>query len=144
MTRRAHADDGMTLIELMVTISIMGVAFATILAGLSGMFRSNTQTRQLAVAETYIRRYADDLQAATYVPCASAAAYQSSFSATVPTGYTAQVASVKYWNGDASSPSFGTTCATDQGVQQVTLTVATTVTTGGVSQSLVIVKRDPT
>src|SRR3954467_9641984 len=100
MVRRTRSNAGMTLIELMVTISIMGVAFASILAGLSGMFRSNDQDRRLAVIETYLRRYADDVQGAPYVSCANATAYQSSYSAALPTGYTASLA-IAYWDGNA-------------------------------------------
>jgi hypothetical protein len=60
-----------------------------------------------------------------------------------PTGYTAQITAIDYWNGDAPNATFGSTCTTDKGAQRITLQVASTATYRGVSQSVVIVKRDP-
>src|SRR5689334_12360936 len=105
MVRQQRSDAGVTLIELLVTVAILGIAFGTILTGVSGMYDTNDRDRKLAYAETWVRRYAEDVDAATYVPCATASSYQSGLSA-APTGYTVTLA-VKYWNGSIASPSFG-------------------------------------
>jgi prepilin-type N-terminal cleavage/methylation domain-containing protein len=143
MAARAKSQAGVTLIELMVTIAILGVAFGSILTGLSGMYRSDDQDRKLSITETWVRRYAEDIQAAAYVPCAPASTYKSGL-ATPPAGYTVTVA-VTYWNGNAPTPTFSSSCpsGTDKGVQRVVLTVNGTSTAGSVKQSVVVMKRDP-
>src|SRR4051812_16752640 len=101
MRRRARTTDGFTLVELLVTIAIMGIAFGAILGGLNGVFSSQQQHQELAVAETWLRRYAEQVDAATYVACATTSSYASALLPAPPTGYTVQVSSVDYWNGDA-------------------------------------------
>ncbi len=136
--------DGVTLIELTVTIAIIGVAFVSLLAALTGVFMDGDTHRKSAQVTTLLSRYAEQLQSATYVDCATptTAGYTSALSP-VPGGYTASIVSVEYWNGDRDV-AFDPTCAGgDKGAQRITIHVASTDTNRPVGDDLVLVKDDP-
>jgi prepilin-type N-terminal cleavage/methylation domain-containing protein len=135
---------GVTLIELTVTIAIIGVAFVSLLAALTGLFMDGDQHRKSVQVETLLRRYAEQLQSATYVNCATTgtAGYTSALTP-VPTGYSASIVTVEYWNAN-SSATFNTTCAGgDKGAQRITIRVASTDTNRPARDDLVLVKDDP-
>jgi type II secretory pathway pseudopilin PulG len=134
-------EEGVTLIELTVTIAIIGVAFVSLLAALTGVFMDGDTHRKSVQVETLLRRYAEQLQSTTYVSCAtpSTAGYASALSP-VPSGYTASVVSVEYWNAD-NNATFNTTCAGgDKGAQRITIRVASNDTNRPVRDDLVVVK----
>jgi prepilin-type N-terminal cleavage/methylation domain-containing protein len=144
VTSERDREQGVTLIELTVTIAIIGVAFVSLLAALTGVFMDGDTQRKSVQVETLMRRYAEQLQAATYVSCAttSTAGYTSTL-APVPANYTASIVSVEYWNAD-SSATFNTTCAGgDKGAQRITIRVASTDTVRPVRDDLVLVKDNP-
>jgi prepilin-type N-terminal cleavage/methylation domain-containing protein len=150
-SRRApRSEAGVTLLEVLVTISIMGIAFTALLAALMGVFTNGDTHRKLAVAETLLRRYADSIENAAYVNCAAPADYASALtgSPSPPTGYTVAIAPpVKYWDGAVSPAAFGSSqsnCVAngDKGIQQLTLRVTQTDTVRGVVKDLVVTKRD--
>jgi prepilin-type N-terminal cleavage/methylation domain-containing protein len=144
-TRRpARSEAGVTLIELMVTISIIGVAFTALLAALMGVFTFGEQHRKHAVGETLVRRYADSVNNATYVSCATPASYAAALAPAPPTSYTVSITSVQYWNGDATA-TFGSSCvpANDKGVQRITIRVTGATSTATVPNEVVILKRNP-
>jgi prepilin-type N-terminal cleavage/methylation domain-containing protein len=145
---RRRPDDGVTLIELMVTVMIVGIAFGTILVALQGMYRASDEHRKLSVAETWVRRYADAIGAASYTSCASTSTYSAALTPSPPADYTATIASVEYWNGDTSPATFGSlqsACQSsgDKGAQRITVRVAGTLTSGSVTKTVVFVKRNP-
>jgi prepilin-type N-terminal cleavage/methylation domain-containing protein len=135
---------GVTLVELLVTMTIVGIAFTALLGSLSAMFMNNDSHRKVSYAQTLLRRYAEQLQAASYVDCAttSTSAYTAAL-APVPASYAASLQSVTYWNGD-SAATFNSNCAGgDKGVQRITLRVQQTDSVRPVTKDLVVVKRDP-
>jgi Tfp pilus assembly protein PilV len=80
----ARGQGGETLLELLVTVSIMGTAFVGVLAGIGATFMATDSHRQEATAETVLRNYAErmkDPTGAPYVTCATTATYAS------PTGF---------------------------------------------------------
>jgi prepilin-type N-terminal cleavage/methylation domain-containing protein len=147
-TRRAtRSEAGVTLIELMVTISIIGIAFTALLAALMGVFTFGDQHRKAAVGETLVRRYADNVNNATYVNCATASSYSAALAPAPPTDYAVAITAIEYWNGDATA-TFGTSqsgcvSATDKGIQRITVRVTGTVSTGSIPSEVVILKRNP-
>jgi type II secretory pathway pseudopilin PulG len=130
----------------MATISIMGIAFTALLASLMGVFQFGDQHRRLAVAETLVRRYADSVDNATYVACATPASYAAALAPAPPSGFAVQITAVEYWNGDANATFHSSTaaCTTggDQGSQRITVRVTQTGVTGGVVDDAVVLKRD--
>jgi prepilin-type N-terminal cleavage/methylation domain-containing protein len=147
MSRRPASESGLTLVELLVTIALMGTAFAAILAGVSGIFGDGAVHRNAALTETWLRRYAESIQAASYVACATPSSYTSALTPSPPANFSAQVNTVEYWDG-AATASFttsqsGCVSAGDKGAQRITLQVSETEPTWGLTKTVVLVKRDP-
>lgn len=132
--RALRAEDGATLVEILVAVVIMGVAFAAIIGGVTTSIMASDMHRKEATAETVLRSYAEAVKAAAYVTCA--ASYSPAF--TPPAGYTASVTKVEYWNG---SNDFDATCTLDRGLQRLTL--AADASDGKASETLQVVKRTP-
>ncbi len=141
--RRGSGDEGETLIEVLTTIVIMGITVVAILGAIANAILLSTTHRKQATAGTYVRAFAEAIEnqvaAATsaYASCGSASHYQGLYSQ--PSGYSATVTGVKYWDGSTST--FSSTCGTDQGVQQLALKVATP--DNKVNETLTIIIRKP-
>jgi type II secretory pathway pseudopilin PulG len=119
-------ESGETLIELVVAVSIMGVALVAVMAGLGTSVLVSDIHRKQAIAGSVLRNYAEAINAAVtgggYVDCAPSSAYASPAGFAPPSGYRISVVagSMRYWNGNAWHP----TCSTDTGLQQLTAQVA--------------------
>jgi Tfp pilus assembly protein PilE len=136
------ADRGETLVELLITIVIMGVTVVAVVGGLMTSIQMSDIHRKQATAGAAVRDYAETVDRYTgstgYVACAPASAYSpSTVGFTAPAGYTASVASVRYWTGAA----WTSACASDLGLQQVTVQVASD--DARATESSVLVVRKP-
>jgi prepilin-type N-terminal cleavage/methylation domain-containing protein len=149
MSRRPcrRDDSGFTLIELVITIAIMGIAFVFILAGMTtSIFVSETPRRHASI-EPLLTNLVEQAKRAAYANCATApvgpqpaGTSVSSYGLSVPTGYTLTV-TIKW--SDATSSTFSSTgCPPDNGLQDVLLKVDDT--TARASESVEFVKRKPT
>jgi Tfp pilus assembly protein PilV len=116
-------DRGETLLELLITVVIMGVAVVALVGGIATAIRMSDIHRKQAEAGAYVRAYAEAIENAVarprsaYVECAGPSAY--AVYATGNAAYTAQPPVVTYWNGST----FSASCASDTGVQKVSLSV---------------------
>jgi type II secretory pathway pseudopilin PulG len=141
---RPRTERGETLVELLVSIMIMGVALVVLLGGVGTAIRMSSLHRHRVAANAYARAFAtaiEDAVAASptgYLDCAGPASYAGAYTLSDP-GYTGSIASVRYWAGSA----FGTTCSagSDTGVQEVTVRVQST--DGMVDQQLKLIIRRP-
>ena len=155
---RANGDRGETLIELLVTITIMGILFVAVMAGTATSISMSDFQRQAGTAEGVIRAYAERVSDPTdvpYVDCQSVTATTY----TAPTGFvlppnnlpsntdwTASVTSVVPWWGTPHT--FNGTCpaagaGAENGLQQITLQVQSKAGKNQATESVVIVKRKP-
>jgi len=131
---RAADDRGESLIEIVIATAIMGVALVAVLGSIGvGVLMSDVHRKQ-ATAGASVRAYAEQMQAwvaaGNYQTCGSDTGYDvwdeynawNGYDADVPAGYTRSVVedSMRYWTGTAWAPG----CGTDQGLQQLTLQVA--------------------
>jgi type II secretory pathway pseudopilin PulG len=138
--RRAGSERGETLIELLITVMILGTAVVALVGGLVLAVRVSAMHREQATAGATVRAFAEALQthvAATpsgYVDCADETTYDGIYTG-APAGYLPDVTAVSYWDGTA----FVSTCTTDTGVQRVSLTVDG----GSASETLDVVLRKP-
>jgi hypothetical protein len=146
-SRRA-GELGETLVELLVTVAIMGTAFVGVLAGIGTTFMATDSHRQDATAEAVLRSYAERMKDPTgmvYVNCATSATYGTPNGFSVPAaGWTATVTTLLYWQGDTAPATFtSAVCSTDKGLQQLTLTVKSPTGAHQATATVVIVKRKP-
>ena len=122
----AAGDRGETLIELLVSITIMAVAVPAILGSvLAGVMMSDIHRKQVT-ASAAVRDYAEWLEsyvAAGHYNTAGDYTAAASTGFAAPSGYTASAPVVTCWIPGAGKNNFGS-CAADSGIQQVTLSVA--------------------
>jgi prepilin-type N-terminal cleavage/methylation domain-containing protein len=124
---------GFTLVEVLVTVSIMGIAMSGIFQALSTFLNAGMVERSVANVDVAVRTYSERVIAAAYVNCASAYSV-----VTLPSGYSFSVApTISYWNGD-NPATFNATCTSDKGVQRLSATVREQ--SSGQAQPLVITK----
>jgi len=136
-------DRGETLIELLLAVTIMGIAVVAVVAGLGVSILVSDIHRKQATAGAYARDYAEAIETAVagggYVPCATVASYSAPAGFSVPAGYAKSVVagSVAYWNGAGWQPG----CAADSGLQRLTVQVAST--DGRATEQVAVVLRKP-
>ncbi|MFD9611712.1 type II secretion system protein [Streptomyces sp. NPDC004288] len=133
-TRRHRGEEGETLVEVLVAVVLMGVAFVTVLGGLGTAIISSVAQERLTGADSVVRTAAERIVSEPYVSCA--AGYTTPVP---PPGFTVTV-EIAYWDGVGS---FGPSCpAADTGVQKVTLTVHQTGPRAVEETTLEVVKRE--
>lgn len=120
MTRadRRQSERGDTLVEVLMAVIVVGVAFVGILMGLGTSIRLSGVDRSNANIRTLLTSSAESVKSQPYVPCpgVNGSSYNPASGVTVPSGYYLEINELKFWNGT----SFQTTCpATDQGLQLV-------------------------
>jgi prepilin-type N-terminal cleavage/methylation domain-containing protein len=149
-----HHDDGFSLAEVLVTVVIVGITFTAILGGLMTSIRVSDFQRTEATADAVARSAAEwvkDSIRNPYVNCGAIGAYSLAGLPT-PSGYSATITNVEYWDG-AAPASTGTyslspgppdhiqaSCAADKGLQRITI-VATS-SDGQATESVQILKRN--
>lgn len=140
-TRRGAREGGESLVELLVSVAILGVTIVAIIEVMFTMVGSTTVLSDDVKAQNALASWAGAVTHATYTDCADADQVSAASPAQVPTGFTANVDSVTYWNGSA----FVTPCpATDTGLQLITLSVTAPPGPMPVTpQQLKVVKRKP-
>lgn len=135
----AARDAGESLVELLVTVVILGIATVGITGALLATGKASSMHRQQALAQNALRSWAEQTSTGPYTECATAGSFGAPRSA-LPVGFTATVTRVGYWTGG----SFADYCSSDTGVQKVTLTItAPNGLSPEVSQSVAVVVRKP-
>jgi Tfp pilus assembly protein PilE len=139
--RAGRTDSGETLLELMITVAILGLAGVAIISGLGTAVGVSGAHRKQSTAGATVRSFAEAIESSVlnngYVATCTPG-YASGF--TSPTGFTTpQITAVSFWTGSA----FQTTCdpADDRGVQRLTLQVSSM--DGRATEQLVLVVRKP-
>jgi Tfp pilus assembly protein PilE len=140
---RVTSERGDTLVEILIAVAILGIAFAGILAGLATAISLSGRQRGQANADIVLVSSADSVKNQAYVSCptVSVSSYSATSGVTLPAGWAVSnltITALKSWNGTAWS----TTCpATDKNVQLVTITASAP--DGKSSESVEVVKRRP-
>lgn len=141
MSRRralARAEQGESLVELLVSISILGLVIVIIIEVLFTMVAGTLMHREQVEGLNALGAWADSVGADTYTACATPGSVPSPPS--LPNGFSSQVVSVRYWDGS----SFVGECGTDTGLQLITLSVAGPGdAVPATPQALDVVKRKP-
>jgi prepilin-type N-terminal cleavage/methylation domain-containing protein len=120
---------GETLVELLVAMSILGVAVVALVSGIGTSVLVSDVHRKEATAGAVVRTYGEAIQAAVDASatgydttCAGVSAYQSPAGFVAPSGFTAKVTAISYWNGSA----FVSTCSAGVAVQKLSLLASST------------------
>jgi prepilin-type N-terminal cleavage/methylation domain-containing protein len=142
-TRRSLEDEaGFSLAEVLVTVVIVGIAFAAILGGMVTSIVVSDVHRKQASSDALARSAAEALkdQAVAYVNCAAPNDYNAALPP-APAGYNVSVSSVQYWDGTSSDPvTYSGSCPSpDMGMQLVTVVAGSG--DGRASETLEFVKR---
>lgn len=141
-TRSARSDHGSSLIEVLVSVVLLGTAVVGILTGLASVITASVTHRSVADAQATLSASSDALTAANaaWYPCDTdvdlASAYQKDLAERLPDS-AVEVTDVQYWNGN----NFASTCMSDMGERLQLVTVSATV--GGRTRQIDIVKRPP-
>jgi type II secretory pathway pseudopilin PulG len=151
----ATREAGETLLEILMTIAIVAIAFVAIQGAIFTALRASDYHRKDTNASVILRNYAETMKASSgtyqYVPCAAAGgtvsypAAPASLTADAA-GYTPRITQIRYLANDTTvTPTWQATCpATDFGAQELTLRVDSPsgdpVTHAG--ETVTIIKRD--
>jgi Tfp pilus assembly protein PilV len=108
-----RSETGATLVEVLVAVMVLGVAFLAVLGGLGTSIASSDLHRRQAVAETVVRRYAEAVKAQPFAATCPANYTMGTFTApTAPFLFTATAPVVVYyddvdkdWSGSCSAVS---------------------------------------
>ncbi len=134
-----RCDAGETLIELLISVMLLGLAVITMLGGLLVLTASSVFYEDETQVQNGLYDWASTVAAMPYTDCVTAGAVPGP--PDLPAKYTATVTSVEYWNGSA----FTATCpSSDTGVARLGLRIGAPLAGyPGFSKSLVVVIRKP-
>lgn len=149
--RRRRREAGETLVELVLTVTIMSIAVVSVAGALATGVRMSDLHRKYATAGAAVRALAEALYASVtgsggYLDdiCDGdpVGAYQSELASiyTPPANFQASVTQVRFWHPDGATGSFESGCP-DVGVQLLTVQVASV--DGRVAETLDVVLRKP-
>lgn len=120
---------GDTLVELLITVVILGVTVAGIIGALGNITLASDIHRRSANADTVLRSYSAYVLSRPYDASCGATAYDAGFVVSPQAaGYAPSITAVRYWTGAApvdAASSFANTCSAgvDKGLQMVTVQV---------------------
>lgn len=142
--RHARHDRGESLIEILVSVALLGIAAAAIMGAVVTASRTSSLHRHQAQSQNLLRNWAEAVSLvpnnAAYQPCATPVP------PAVPAGFPAPTSAVKWWNGTAFVP-LPSPCvaANNNGVTlyRLTITAPGDIGTAALSQSLDVIVRKP-
>ncbi|MFZ9481373.1 MAG: prepilin-type N-terminal cleavage/methylation domain-containing protein [Ilumatobacteraceae bacterium] len=130
-------DRGLSLIELVVTVALMGLAMLAVFGAMAVFFKVEDSHRAMTELDEDLRTYAESLLA---LPYDADCTVNYTTSVTAPAGNSASVV-VGFWNGNLPA-TYAASCpgGVDTGIQRLTITLTRT---DGFDDSLEIVKAAP-
>jgi type II secretory pathway pseudopilin PulG len=138
-------DRGDTLVEILISIIIMGIAGVAIITALQEGIFGSVSHRDAAEAESAMRYFAENVTNQTYDKCTTSPAHSAAYTVGLPSGaaYTALTGSItktEYW--DDINSTYSTSCPSDadRGLQRLTLKIKST--DNRVTTTVMILKRN--
>ena len=141
----SRGESGVTMLEVLVAIVLLSIAFAGIAAGLLTTMKASAGNDGSVVANSALVEVTEALKSATYIPKARPADLQPAWTGTRrlannagSRSYTVTIDAVSYWNPAAQA--FTTAAPAKDGGAEL---VRVTVTSSGKSASGSVVVRNP-
>ena len=140
------SDAGFSLVEIVITIAIVGVTFSAILGGLFASITVSALQRTEATADTVARSAAEFVKDSGHNPyknnCPGPGAY-SLAGLSVPSGFSVHITDITYWDGQPPAGNdvrFVSACPSpDHGIQRIT--IAATSADGQATETVQVIKR---
>jgi prepilin-type N-terminal cleavage/methylation domain-containing protein len=146
--RSVGEESGVTLIEMLITVAILGTAFAAIVGGMTVSIFGSDLHRKQATAETVLRSYGESVEAkAGWDGCsATAAGYMPAavgFTNPSASQFSVTATAVEFWAPSGNTGTWASSCpgGTDTGLQRVSLRVQSL--DGRATETLQVVRRKP-
>ena len=146
-----HREDGFSLAELLITIVLVSVTFVAILTGLMMTIRVSAAHRTQATTDAVARSAAEWVKDSSHNPyrttCNGITMYTTAGLA-IPTGYSAAITRVEYWDGAAPAATGtynvaflqnGCPAGGDKGLQRIT--IVATASNGQATETVQVLKR---
>jgi type II secretory pathway pseudopilin PulG len=151
--RVRRSQSGELLVETMITVAIIGIAFVAVFAAVFTSLRIADYAGKASKATTVVRAFAESMKkpdgTSTYVPCTTTGGAVTYPAWPVPSeypNYTATITQIRYLTGySAGAPVWSNTCpAADLGLQELTLKVTGPINDPAVraTETVTITKRD--
>lgn len=134
-----RSEAGTTLVELLVTIVILGIAFTTLLGGTFTAVAAADRQRKQSVAEASLRSFAEAVKGSAFDPGCSMSAYEANEIYTPPDHFTHKVISCDWLPADGSPPDMARSPDTAKDLQLLKLEVGSD--DGRANESVEMVKR---
>jgi len=140
VTRTPRSEEGSTLVEVIISVVILGIVTAGLLAGMTTTTASSNIARDQANAETALTSVAQAVNDAALYPyqCSSADYPLVPGVPALPNGFAPTITISQIWNGTGFVPFQAGQC---KGMQELTIQVESP--DGQVSWSRVVVKGAP-
>ena len=135
---RRRDERGESLVELLVTISIIALAVVLLVGALADAILASSTHRQHATADTVARNVSEALKDRNLAFDTNGNYAASAWSGVNTNGFSVSVPTAKCWAGDTPA-TFGNCPNGDRGLQQITITV--TANTKGEKEQISILKR---
>lgn len=114
----ARRDSGETLIEILLTVVIVGLTFTALFAALAGAGNAGNAQRTSVQSDVVLRNFAEATKAAA-AACVTSGTYNVSYPPPLPAGYSLSVAGT----GAGSGAGIGSSCPPVGAPQLLTLKV---------------------
>lgn len=146
--RQARTDDGISLVELILAVALLGTAAVTLLGAFGTLIKTSDASRKSGDLTTTVAAAAEfvvDNSLTGYLDCATPAAYTGEL-ATFPKPATitnVEVTTVRFWDGNANGGvgAFGTDCHDDVDFWRLQLITLALTTNSGETRDITVVKR---
>ena len=127
--RAQTGDAGVTLVELLMTVAIMGIAFVAIIGGFYTITTVSSGNRDLVDGRSTVKQYAELIESQPFRTCP---ATYSLAGVVTPTGWNAPTVTLTYWDPVATSTdpvntkgAFVAGCPSATAVQRIHITMTT-------------------
>jgi prepilin-type N-terminal cleavage/methylation domain-containing protein len=144
---RTDLEDGVSLVEVLVALAIIGIAVTSIVGGLGTASIASDTHRKEVNTDTVVRSYAEVIKEQVhlngYVPCATVTSYPIPRDVwEPPAGYVTSFDLIQFWHALPAPGGFtDPPCATDEGAQLISVSARSV--DGRDTESLQVIVRTP-